>query len=400
MKKNKILMIVSHFYPEGSIVEAKNNYLTLLELEKSGFEVDVCTFESQKEYPVNVKYFVPKKNKIFSIKNRYYSFFRTKIKMPLLPIEFNYRKDFLRVIETINMKEYGYIYTVFGNGSEHFIGKKLKDYYPHLKHIAEFRDPWIHNKIAKDYFYDRAFKLYAKYYWKSLESLQCKLISTVDLLLVESSYHGLLIKKDFNYNRDILVCNGYSNLFLEKDFELDIEFGTQPIIGFVGSTYYGYDNVAKTFIEVLEELEREGINFTFISVGNNFFSNQAQSSPLKNFYAFHKVPYLKALAFMKKIDIGFAMTMESYPNHVNSKIFEYMQYKKFTLAIAPKDGAMDKLLSQNQTGMVLSYEKKAMKKELKIFLKNFINKTLTSQQIQEFNREEVFKPIIKAIEKL
>ena len=393
-------MIVSHFYPEGSIVEAKNNYLTLLELEKNGFQVDVCTFESEKEYSKNVKYTISKKNKIFSIKNRYYNFFRTKIKMPLLPIEFNYVKDFLNVIDQIDIDQYGYIYTVFGNGSEHLVGVHLKQYYPHLKHIAEFRDPWVHNRIAKDYFYDKAFKFYANYYWKSLESLEYKLVSKVDLLLVESALHGSLIKKDFNYEREILVCNGYSNLFLEKELELDLEFTSKPIIGFIGSTYYGYEDVAKTFIEVLEELEEEGMTFSFISVGDNFFSKQGQFSQLKNFYPFQKVSYIKALSFMKKIDVGLAMTMESYPNHVNSKIFEHMQYKKFTLAIAPKDGAMDMLLSKTKTGKVLSYSKEDMKKELRTFLKDSKNSTLDMEQIKEFNREEVFKPIIKAIKEL
>lgn len=393
-------MIVSHFYPEGSIVEAKNNYLTLLELEKNGFEVDVCTFESQKEYPTNVKYTIPKKNKIFSIKNRYYNFFRTKIKIPLLPIEFNYVKDFLNVIDQIDMDQYGYIYTVFGNGSEHLVGVHLKQYYPHLKHIAEFRDPWVHNQIAKDYFYDKAFKFYANHYWKSLESLERKLVYEIDLILVESALHGTLIKKDFNYEREILVCNGYSNLFLEKELKLDLEFISKPIIGFIGSTYYGYEDVAKTFIEVLEELEKEGVNFTFISVGDNFFSKQGQSSQLKNFYPFQKVSYIKALSFMKKIDIGLAMTMESYPNHVNSKIFEYMQYGKFTLAIAPKDGAMDQLLSKTDIGVVLSYSKEKMKDELRELLKNFNKKTVTKEQIKSFDRKEVFKPIIEAIKEL
>jgi len=147
-------------------------------------------------------------------------------------------------------------------------------------------------------------------------------------------------------------------------------------------------------------LEEEGLKFTFISVGNNFFSKWAQFSTMKNFYAFHKVPYVKALSFVNKIDIGLAMIMESYANNINSKIFEHMQYKKFTLAIAPKNGAMDELLSKTETGMILSYSKEEMKSELRNFLKFFNNLTLNDEQIKMFDRKEVFKPIAKAIKEL
>ncbi len=400
MKKNKILMITSHFYPNGSIVEAKNNYLTLLELEKNGFEVDVCTFSSDNKYPNNVKYLVPRRNKIFSNKNIYYNFFRKKINFALLPLEFSFVSDFLKVLEGIDMYQYHAIYTVFGNGSEHIVGMKLKEKNKHLKHIAEFRDPWIHNEIAKKYFYDHSFKLYADKKWNELKKIEANLLSKVDLLLVESTMHGEKIKKDFNYEKDILFCNGFSNLFGEKIIDLNIEFKNRPIIGFIGYTYYGYDDVAETFLEVLQELESEGVEFTFISVGDNHFSRLATNSTLNNFYAFQKVPYVKALSFMKKIDIGLALIMESYAHNINSKIFEYMQNKKFTIAIAPKNAEMDLILKENERGMVLSYNKTEMKEELKELLKNKKNFQLDKEQVSAYNRSNIFKPILDAIRNL
>ena len=393
-------MIVSHFYPYGSIVEAKNNYLTLLELEKNGFEVDVCTFDMGEEYPRNVKYRVPKKNKFFSNKNIYYNFFRKKIKFPLLTLEFNHTTDFLEALNGVNMEQYGYVYTVFGNGSEHIVGMKLKEKFNHIKHITEFRDPWIHNEIAKKYFYDHAFKFYADMQWKALKKIEQKLISKVDLLLVESVGHGEKIKEDFNYQRKILFCNGYSTLFKEEIPELSIEFKNRPVIGFIGYTYYGYDDVSETFIEALKELEQEGLSFTFIAVGDNHFARLASQSTLDNFYAFQKVTYRKALAFMNKIDVGLALILETYPHNINSKIFEYMQYKKYTLAIAPKDGEMDKILSADSIGTVLSYDKVQMKNVLRELILTSKDFSLTSKQIEEYDRDKIFKPIIEEIKKL
>ena len=400
MKKNKILMITSHFYPNGSIVEAKNNYLTMLELEKNGFEVDVCTFSSDKKYPNNVKYLVPKRNKIFSNKNIYYNFFRKRINFALLPLEFSFVSDFLKVLNRIDMYKYHVLYTVFGNGSEHIIGMKLKEKHKHLKHIAEFRDSWIHNEIAKKYFYDHNFKFYADKKWNELKRIERNLLSKVDLLLVESTMHGDKIKKDFNYQKDILFCNGFSNLFNEEIVELNIIFKDKPVIGFIGYTYYGYDDVAESFLEVLKELELEGIEFTFISVGDNHFARLASNSTLNNFYAFQKVPYIKALSFMKKIDIGLALIMEPYAHNINSKIFEYMQNKKFTIALAPKDGELDLILRKNDRGMILSYNKTEMKKELKDLLENKKNFQLDEEQVSAYNRSNIFQPIVDAIKSL
>mgnify|MGYP002632273598 CR=1 FL=1 len=393
-------MIVSHFYPNGSVVEAKNNYLTLLELEKNGFDVDVCTFENKKMYPKNVKHLVPKKTKFFSNKNMYYSFLRKKIHFAPLTLEFSYVKDFLEVLNGSDMLQYSFVYTVFGNGSEHIVGMKLKEKYGHLKHIAEFRDPWIHNEIAKKYFYDYNFKFYANFKWKQLRDIQNNLMSKLDLLLVESNMHGEKLRQDFNYNKDILFCNGYSNLFNEEVIDLNIDFLSNPVIGFIGYTYYGYDDVIATFLEVLEELESDGVSFTFISVGDNHFSRLASSSKLKNFYAFSKVSYPKALSFMKKIDIGLALILESYSHNINSKIFEYMQNKKFTIAIAPKDGEMDKILKENATGMLLSYDKNKMKEELRLLLQSEVNFKLNDNQIQKYNRSNIFKPIVDTIKSL
>lgn len=393
-------MIVSHFYPNGSIVEAKNNYLTLLEFEKNGFEVDVCTLSNEKEYPQNVKYVVPRKTKFFSNKNIYYNFFRKKIHFAPLTLEFLYVKDFLKVLNDVDMLQYAAVYTVFGDGSEHIVGMKLKEKNKHLKHIAEFRDPWIHNEIAKKYFYDHNFKFYADFKWKRLKHIQNNLITKLDLLLVESKIHGDKIRKEFNYQKDIVFCNGYSDLFKEKVLDLDIDFKNKPVIGFIGYTYYGYNDVAETFIEVLEELEVEGVDFTFISVGDNHFSTLVSHSKLKNFYAFSKVPYPKALSFMKKIDIGLALILKSYPHNINSKIFEYMQTKKFTIAIAPKNGEMDKILTEYDRGMVLSYQKDQMKQELKELLTNKRSFELEEYQIEAYNRSHIFIPIIKAVKAL
>lgn len=397
----KILFIASHFYPNGSIVEAKNNYLSVIELESRGFEVDVAAPVGAQEYPSNVKYLLGIANR-GSTKARALKFIRKFLRIPAMPIRFDDVSSILAGLQFVNFENYEYIYTVFGNGSEHLVGLKLKKKHPHLKWIAEFRDPWVHNEISRQYVFDNSFTWYAEYHWKKLEKLQARVLDSVDLLLVESNYHADLIRQDFEYKNDILICNGFSDHLLSEIPQLNIDFCRKPIIAFIGSTYYGYRDAVETFLRVLEELESEGLDFTLISIGDNSFAKLAATSTLKEFYAFQKVTYLKAQAFINKITFGLAVTMEKYPNHVNSKIFEYMQYNKPTLAIAPKGGAMDSILTKAQAGSILSYSKDEMKSELReIFIHSYENNTeLRPDQVKEFDRKLVFEKIISAINKI
>jgi glycosyltransferase involved in cell wall biosynthesis len=398
---NRLLFIASHFYPNGSIVEAKNNYLSVLELERYGFKVHVAAPIDVQAYPANVKYLIKYKSRT-SLKAQLVRHLRKAIKIPLMPIRFDDASSIIVGLQNEDLNNYDYIYTVFGNGSEHIAGLKLKEKCPHIKWIAEFRDPWAHNKLIKKYLYDHSFSWYAKYQWNKLIKAEARVLGSVDMLLVESSYHGELIKRDFGYTKETHVCNGYSDRFMADIPTLDIDFPRKPVIGFIGSTYYGYDETAEIFVRVLEELESEGVDFTFVSVGDSAFSTLALTSSSKNFYAFHKVSYLKSQAFISKLTYGLAMTMENYPNHVNSKIFEYMHFKKPTLAIAPEGGAMDEILKSADAGSIVSYHKDEMKDQLRKILQHSsqVDTVLRSDRMKAFDRKEVFKEIVREIREL
>ena len=398
---NNLLFITSHFYPNGSIVEAKNNYLSVLELERYGFKVDVAAPFEVQAYPENVKFLFKCKSRT-TFKAQLARYIRKAFKIPCLPIRFDDVSSIIVGLQNVKLSNYTYMYTVFGNGSEHIAGLKLKKKNPHIKWIAEFRDPWVHNKLIKKYLFDNSFYWYAEYQWKKLYKAESMVLMNVDMLLVESSYHGELIKRDFGYTKVIHTCNGYSDKFMPDIPMLDVDFLCRPVIGFIGSTYYGYDNVAGTFVHVLEELESEGFDFTFVSVGNNAFSKLALTSSCKNFYAFHKVPYLKSQAFINNLTYGLAITMESYPNHVNSKIFEYMQFKKPTLAIAPKGGAMEAILKSANAGSIVSYHKEEMKNQLRKIIQkpSLLEIGLNSHHVKAYDRKEVFKNIVRGIKEL
>ena len=61
---------------------------------------------------------------------------------------------------------------------------------------------------------------------------------------------------------------------------------------------------------------------------------------------------------------------------------------------------MDKILNKNNLGKVLSYEKLKMKEALKELLTNKKIFNLDKQQVEKYNRKNVFKPIVKAIKEL
>ena len=390
-------MICSNFYPNGSIVEAKNNYLTALELEKNGYSVDVCTFESDGAQPDFVTHLVKKRTRVTF--GKYYPHFRRLIRFPLCPISFSDVSVFLKTLSNIDMTIYDYVYTIFGGGSEHIVGQLLKERNPHLKHIAEFRDPWVHNKIAKAYFFDNSNKWYGRIVWKMLMNKQRKLLDQVDMLLVESEGHANNIKRDFAYESDIFICNGFSNIYDICSIDINLNFPNQPVFGFVGSTYYGYEDVIQRFLDVLKELQDEGYEFTLISVGDNYFSRVCKRSEIKNFFAFAKVSYKRSLGFIKKIDIGLAIISEDYDT-INSKIFEHMQFGKYTLAISPKNGVMDRMLRGANAGHSISYDRMEMKEHLKAIIENESIPKVKECDVIKYSRSNMFSSIIQELDKI
>lgn len=393
---NKILMICSSFYPNGSVVEGKNNYFTALEFEKSGFEVDVCTFGDFDD-SCFVKYKANKnRNTIF---DKYYRTLRTLVRLPISHVSFSDTQCFLKSLSSTDMSKYKFVYTVFGGGSEHIVGMELKRMYPHLKHVAEFRDPWVHNQIAKDFIFDNSITAYAKFIWARLQRQQAKLLKNVDLLLVESQGHAKGISSDFNYDKKILICNGYSDLFSHSEIKLSIDFLKRPIIGFIGNTYYGYENIIERFLSVLHELEAEGVDFTFISVGDNYFSKNSYRQELNNYVSFSKVSYDRSLAYIDALDYGLAIIGENYDT-INSKIFDHMKKGKYTIALSPVDGVMDRMLRSSNAGESISYNKVTMKSRLKHLLSASQPPAFSQSDVAMYDRANVFRSIIKEMEEL
>ena len=179
-----------------------------------------------------------------------------------------------------------------------------------------------------------------------------------------------------------------------------VEFPTRPAIGFVGQMYYGYYPAIKNLIEALRELEHEGHEFTFVSVGDpqKTLHKLAHQAKLENFLPIDSVNYVHALSIMKQLDFGIVATCEECLPHINSKLWEYLALNLSILAVAPSEGSMAAILQEGDCGYALRYQKESMLLALRDVLneyKNHMTRRARPDFVAHYSRETM----VAALEK-
>jgi glycosyltransferase involved in cell wall biosynthesis len=295
------------------------------------------------------------------------------LKYPLVRYSFNRGSKYIANIarRQIEAEDYKLIYSVDGIGLEHQAALKLKQS-TRLPWVAEFRDGWIYNLIEWGEIKNLSSRWWYQHQFKLVKKMLREVVENADLVVVESPMHGALLVRDFNLDSRKVVAfgMGYEAGYLSDLTENLIAFPKRPIIGFVGRVYYGYQNAIKNFVEAMKTLEREGYEFTLVSVGDqdNAFSKFANEVNLRSFVPIGRVNYLKALGIMNDLDYGIVATCEGYLPNINSKLWEYLALNLSILAIVPNKGSMAQIVKAGACGSVLSYDKAQMLLELRTVL--------------------------------
>ena len=210
------------------------------------------------------------------------------------------------------------IYSVNGISLEHQAALKLKQG-TGLPWVAEFRDSWIYNLIEWSEMKNRSSRWWCQHEFKLVKKMLREVVENADLVVVESPMHGALLIRDFKLDSRKVVALGMDmRPITSKIAENPIVFPKRPIIGFVGRVYYGYQNAIKNFVEAMKTLEREGYDFTLVSVGDqeNAFNKFASEVKLRSFVPIGRVNYLQALSIMNDLDFGIVATCEGVsPTH-------------------------------------------------------------------------------------
>ena len=297
------------------------------------------------------------------------------------------------------------IYSVDGIGVEHSAALELKRS-TGLPWVAEFRDPWMHSYPQWQQTRDTSWHWWCSHQFKRVRRLEQEIMDNVDLVVVESPMHADYLTRDFGLDAQKVVPfgMGFEPAYLSDPADALVKFPMQPVIGFVGKVYYGYQYVIKNLIDALKVLELEGYRFTLVSVGDDpTFRTFASESRLRSFVPIGRLDHSLALSTMAALDFGVVAACEKCTSNINSKLWEYLALNLSILAISPRGGSMDALISAGNCGYVLPYDVESMVPVLKTALDDFEDKHVkraSSEFIQGYSRQTMVAKLAKKLEEL
>ena len=278
--------------------------------------------------------------------------------------------------------------------SLHLIGLGLKKEFPHLKWIADFRDPWT--EIS----YYQHLKLTKNSDTKH-RKLEQQVFENADITLATSYTDA----ENFSNKGANAVCitNGFDDEFPDSSEKKQ----TAPPPKFTLSYIGVLEQLRNPQIlwNILEKLItenkafKEDLELKFVGRIDDQILNQIKNQELRNSVKnLGYLPHEKALKEMKSSDI---LLITNFPEErskgiIPGKIFEYLATGKQILSFGPQNADVEKILEKTNTGRHFSYDNE-------VDLTNFIreqynlwkNGDLLNNpvQIEEFSRKNLTKKL-------
>ena len=279
---------------------------------------------------------------------------------------------FKKACELIDAKGINHVITTSPPHSTQLIGLKIKKKFPHIKWIADLRDPWT------DIYYYKHF--YPTFISRKIDlCLERKVLVKADrLVTVGPSLKSLFSQKSKGIeDKTTVVTNGYDS----DDFTgLHSSIPEIFTISYIGTLSNDYP--IDGFLNALKMIGQDGKNFKFRFIGT-------VSSHKKIIIS--SSPYCQTTEFVDNVkhNIAIRYMLESslllliIPDHPSSKsiitgkLFEYLATGKPVICLGPKDGDAARILSDTDHGKTFSYmDSEGIRK----YLSNIMSDTSLSEK--------------------
>jgi len=256
---------------------------------------------------------------------------------------------FRKACELIRSQNITHIITTSPPHSTQLIGLRLKRRFPHIKWVADMRDPWT------DIYYYDLFKpsLPARIVDSRMEK---NVLTKADsIITVGQTLASLLAEKGENIAGKIHVL---PNGFDEEDFE-----GIKPIlpdtftVTYVGTLSPSYP--VKGFLQAIRELQAVGQPVSIRFVGT--VSEPVRELLPEGEKSIEFIPYCEhpaAIRHMMETSLLLLIIPEHPSNRsiLTGKIFEYLATEKPILLLGPKDGDAAQLLEKCGYQGIFAYD--------------------------------------------
>ena len=400
MKKN--ILIISIYYPPIPSIASNRIYSFSKYLDKDKYNVFVHTISSDYDIKEDLDIKVSRekndilfKSAVFDKRTNLFFHYLKVIYNKLLNLLFSYpyrawlkrsEKSLQKLIKDQNID---LILSSFSPVETHLLALKLKDKFPDIKWIADFRD-----EMSQNPFIDKRTK-------KVYEALEREIFSKVDG--VSSVSKPILDEfKRVPTNKKILfqeIRNGY-------DFELDPPSKQNKLftISYIGN-FYAQRN-PNNFLKALDELYKSGlikdIRVDFIGVKTHF---EIPKSLKDVVFVQDSISHESAIKKMKESDLLLLI----HPNNgkkgvYTGKLFEYLASLNPILALVDKEDVAAKLIKKCKAGYIADFDDI---KEIKIMIQKAYHDKKSDKEfnpdidhIKLHHRKEQTKRLQKLIKEL
>jgi len=259
-------------------------------------------------------------------------------------------REACKLIENYNITR---IITSSPPHSTQLIGLKIKRRYPHIKWIADLRDPWTDIYYYKEFLHTFPAKLLDKYYERSVLKKADKIITVGDRLriMLASKFKSADVEGKIS-----VVTNGYD----EEDF-INLKPSEPEIftVSYIGTLSPAYP--VKGFAEAVKKIIDSGrkIHIRFVGIISTGQRNTLLENIPGKFIEF--LPYVSHDEALRHMMSSSALLL-IIPDHqgnrsiLTGKLFEYIASGKPVLCLGPADGDAALILEMTGAGITTGYE--------------------------------------------
>lgn len=263
--------------------------------------------------------------------------------------------DAVQYIEkNMDLSRFEVVYTTSGPASAHLIGFYLKQKYG-IPWVADYRDPWTFNAYGIPYnSSDTGQRLLYELESVLLHYADLNLTIVTDLVQEYERNFGLPAGKM------VSITNGYD----EANFAgLNVPAQTDRFtINYSGLLYSGHrsiEPILRAIQQLCDEKMLDRSDIRFRVVGNAVPENMAAAQKHGLVDNLVQTGYLShRAALQSNLDSNLLLLLigegEKLKSFYSAKIFEYLRSGRPILAIAPKDGVVDRLLQESGHGRAFS----------------------------------------------
>ncbi|MCX7920990.1 MAG: glycosyltransferase [Clostridia bacterium] len=310
-----------------------------------------------------------------------------------------------KAVQAIEHEKFDLIYTTSYPYSDHLMGMYLKERFPNIPWVADFRDEWTNNPYLLDNPHNR-FRMNAE------KAMERKVLRKADYLITNTPVMLANFLKDDPSLKDkfTVIPNGYD----EEDFKhisSETPHNDKFTLTYTGLLYGR--RKPDTFFEATRQLINEGKidrNKVYIQLIGNFKASY-MNELLERFElsgVVNVLPYMKHKECIQKLmqSDGLLLIEGKGPGaeaFYTGKVFEYMNTGRPIMAIIPGKGAAAQLIRDTHTGCVADFDDIAKIKEnfLSLYSDWLSGKGAFSPQwdkIRRFERKALTQELSKVFE--